>query len=137
MFVDELSLLSIPEMHFGRGWALLVDFIAATHFQTNLNNTHQQQTMALPSRMLHSGDRPPHIPDFTKYQNSALRIINIIYETEELTQGGFLYIWHKAMCSAKGRADGRSMLENLLQHPVVVIEDLIKLVVDFVKDHDC
>jgi hypothetical protein len=124
-------------MHFGRGWALLVDFIAATHFQTNLNNTHDQQAMALPPRILHDDDHPPDIPDFTKYQNTALAIINVIYETEELTDGGVLYLWHKAMCSPKGRADGREMLESLLQHPLIVAEDLVKLIIDFIKDHSC
>lgn len=124
-------------MHFGRGWALLVDFIAATHFQTNLNNTHKQQTMALPPRILHNTDHPPDIPDFNKDQNNALVIINAIYYAEELTDGGFLYLWRKAMCSPQGRADGREMLENLLNYPLVVAKDLVKLVFDFIKDHNC
>jgi len=133
MFEDELYQLSEPEMHFGRGWAVLVDFIAATHFQTNINNTSQQQAIALPPRILNSDDNPPFIRDFTKIQNNALTAINMIYKAETVTEGGFLYIWKKAMCSAKGRADGRDMLENLLEHPVIVLEDLIcKLVIDFI-----
>lgn len=124
-------------MHFGRGWAVLVDFIAATHFQTNMNNTYKQQILALPPRILHSGDRPPHIPDLTKYQNNALAIINVIYNTEKATDGEFLVLWKKAMCSTRGRKDGREMLENLLEHPIVVMEDLIKLVIDFIRDHKC
>ena len=124
-------------MRFGRGWAQLVEFIAATHYETNFNNTSAQQHVTLPPRILHRGDWPPFIADLSKYQNRALLLINAFYDTNKLTGGLFLKFWKKAMCSEEGRAEGRFLLEHLIEHPDVVPEGALKLIYDFIKDHDC
>ncbi|EDO43978.1 predicted protein [Nematostella vectensis] len=137
LFTDVLALLPQPEINFGTGWAQLVKFIAACHFQTNLNNTHAQQILGLPPRMLHSRDHPPFIRDFTTKQNTCLAVINLILDVQKLSNGGALKLWEKAMCSAQGRKDGRNLLENLLVNPLKSAEEFLKVVVDFMRDHDC
>jgi len=126
LFTQEVNLLSLPERKFGVGWALLVEFIAATHFQTNFNNTAEQQ-IALPPRILKSDDRVPFIPDFTQAQNRALLAINFFHSTDVDTEGLLLKFWRRAMCSPKGRAIGRDLLENLIDNPWIIPKKLFKL----------
>ena len=65
--------MSKPEQNFGVGWANIVGFIAACHFETNLNNTSQQQRVLLPPRVLHKGDIPPFIPGKDRSLSAVLR----------------------------------------------------------------
>lgn len=137
MFEEELSLLSEPEIHFGRGWAQLVEFIAATHFETNFNNTLAQQQLALPPRILHQGDRPPFISGLSKFQNRALELINVFYDANRFSGGLFLGFWRKAMCSEEGRAEGRYLMDHLIENLEIAPKEVIKLMYDFMKDHKC
>lgn len=126
LFTEEVSLMSLPERKFGVGWALLVEFIATTYFQTNLNNTADQQT-ALPPRILRGSDKVPFIPDFTAAQNRVLLAINLFHSTNVDTKGLLLKVWRRAMCSPKGRAVGRSLLESIKDDPWIITRKLFKL----------
>ncbi|KAL9951971.1 hypothetical protein ACROYT_G044734 [Oculina patagonica] len=126
LFTEEVSLLSLPERKFGVGWALLVEFIAATHFRTDLNNTGEQQ-MALPPRILKSDDKAPFIPDLSPAQNRALLAINFFHSTNVDTKGLLLKVWRRAMCSPKGRAVGRDLLVNIMVDPWIIPRKLLKL----------
>ena len=118
--------MSLPERKFGVGWALLVEFIATTYFQTNLNNTADQQT-ALPPRILRGSDKVPFIPDFAAAQNRVLLAINLFHSTNVDTKGLLLKVWRRAMCSPKGRAVGRSLLESIKDDPWIITRKLFKL----------
>lgn len=126
LFTEEVNLLSLPERKFGVGWALLVEFIAATHFQTDLNNTAEQQ-YALPPRILKSDDEAPFIPDLSPAQNRALLAINFFHSTNDDSKGLLLKFWRRAMCSPKGRAIGRDLLENIIDDPWIIPRKLFKL----------
>lgn len=126
LFTDEVNLLSKPERKFGEGWALLVDFIAATHFQTNLNNTADQQ-ISLPPRILKTGDNAPFIGDLTPAQNRVILAINLFRSTNTNTGGLLLKFWRRAMCSPQGRAIGLALLENVAEDPWIIPKKLLKL----------
>uniref|UniRef100_A0A669Q8C8 Chromosome 6 open reading frame 58 n=1 Tax=Phasianus colchicus TaxID=9054 RepID=A0A669Q8C8_PHACC len=59
------------EANFGEDWANGVDFIAATHFSTDLHTTNHFQAF-LPQRMLVEGDVLPSISGFSSQQNRVL-----------------------------------------------------------------
>ena len=126
LFTEEVNLLSLPERKFGVGWALLVEFIAATHFQTDLNNTAAQQ-YTLPARILKSDDKAPFIPDLSPTQNRALLAINFFHSTNDDSKGLLLKFWRRAMCSPEGRAIGRDLLENIIDDPWIIPRKLFKL----------
>lgn len=126
LFTEEVNLLPLPERKFGVGWALLVEFIAATHYQTNLNNTAAQQ-FTLPPRILENGDKAPFIPDLTPAQNRVLLAINLFHSTNVNSKGLLLKVWRRAMCSPKGRAVGRDLLESINDDPWIIPRNLFKL----------
>lgn len=126
LFTKEVNLLSVPERKFGVGWALLVEFIAATHFQTNLNNTAVQQ-IALPPRVLVKGDEAPDIKDLSPEQNRVILAINLFHSTNTKTGGLLLKFWRRAMCSPKGRSIGRDLLEDVTEDPWIIPRKLLKL----------
>ncbi|KGL76325.1 UPF0762 protein C6orf58, partial [Tinamus guttatus] len=83
-FQDRLIYLSDPEANFGEDWASGVDFIAATHFSTDLWNTNHFQVF-LPQRMLVEGDVIPFIYDFSTQQNKVLFSLSALHKTNKLT----------------------------------------------------
>ncbi|NXA35487.1 LEG1H protein, partial [Eudromia elegans] len=83
-FQDRLIYLSDPEANFGEDWASGVDFIAATHFSTDLWNTNHFQAF-LPQRMLAEGDVIPFIYDFSPQQNNVLFSLSALHKTNKLT----------------------------------------------------
>ncbi|NXO28941.1 LEG1H protein, partial [Cisticola juncidis] len=111
-FQDRLKYLSHPEATFGEDWANGVDFIAATHFSTDLQTTNTFQAF-LPQRMLVEGDVPPFISDFSPEQNRVLVSLRALHKANELTGGLLLKLWKKAMSTEAGRKLGRKLLENL------------------------
>ena len=126
LFTEEANLLSLPERKFGVGWALLVEFIAATYFQTNFNETADQQT-ALPPRILEPSDKVPFIPDFTAAQNRVLLVIDLFHSTNVDTNGLLLKVWQRAMCSPEGRVVGRSILESVEDDPWIIARKIFEL----------
>ncbi|NWX39335.1 LEG1H protein, partial [Steatornis caripensis] len=83
-FQDSLKYLSDPEANFGEDWANAVDFIAATHFSTDLENTNNFQAF-LPQRMLVEGDVFPSISDFSLQQNRVLLSLRALHKANQQT----------------------------------------------------
>ncbi|NXH28365.1 LEG1H protein, partial [Myiagra hebetior] len=111
-FQDRLKSLSVPEANFGEDWANAVDFIAATHFCTDLPTTNNFQAF-LPQRMLVEGDVPPSISDFSPQQNKVLVSLRALHRASKLTGGLLLKLWQKAMSTEAGREMGRKLIEGL------------------------
>ncbi|XP_009561198.2 protein LEG1 homolog [Cuculus canorus] len=111
-FQDSLKYLSDPEANFGEDWANAVDFIAATHFYTDLQNTNNFQVF-LPQRMLVEADVLPSISDFSPQQNKVLVSLRALHKANQLTGGLLLKIWRKAMSTEAGRQMGRKLIEGL------------------------
>ncbi|NWV54840.1 LEG1H protein, partial [Daphoenositta chrysoptera] len=111
-FQDRLKYLSDPEANFGKDWANAVDFIAATHFCTDLPTTNNFQAF-LPQRMLVEGDVLPSISDFSPQQNKVLVSLRALYKANKLTGGLLLKLWQKAMSTEAGREIGRKLMEGL------------------------
>ncbi|NWV92468.1 LEG1H protein, partial [Machaerirhynchus nigripectus] len=111
-FQDRLKYLPNPEANFGKNWANAVDFIAATHFRTDLPTTNKFQTF-LPQRMLVEGDVPPSISDFSPQQNKVLLSLRALHKVNKLTGGLLLKLWQKAMSTEAGREMGRKLIEGL------------------------
>uniref|UniRef100_A0A8B9GBY3 Chromosome 6 open reading frame 58 n=1 Tax=Amazona collaria TaxID=241587 RepID=A0A8B9GBY3_9PSIT len=72
------------EANFGEDWANAVDFIAATHFSTDLLTTNNFQVF-LPQRMLVVGDAVPFISDFSPQQNRVLLSLSALYKANKIT----------------------------------------------------
>ncbi|NWU67211.1 LEG1H protein, partial [Pterocles burchelli] len=111
-FQDSLKYLSDPEANFGEDWASAVDFIAATHFRTDLPTTNNFQAF-LPQRMLVEGDVLPFICDFSPQQNRVLVSMKALHRANQLTGGLLLKLWRKAMSTEAGRKMGRELIGNL------------------------
>ncbi|KAF1613879.1 UNVERIFIED_CONTAM: hypothetical protein FQV16_0010829, partial [Eudyptes robustus] len=111
-FQDSLKYLSDPEASFGEDWANAVDFIAATHFSTDLQNINNFQAF-LPQRMLIEGDVLPSISDFSPQQNRVLLSLRALHKANQLTGGLLLKLWQKAMSTEAGRKMGRKLIEDL------------------------
>ncbi|NWW02995.1 LEG1H protein, partial [Oreocharis arfaki] len=112
IFQDSLKYLSDPEAKFGSDWANGVDFIAATHFCTDLPTTNNFQAY-LPQRMLVEEDIPPFISDFSPQQNRVLVSLTALQQGNKLTGGLLLKLWQKAMSTEAGREKGRQLIEGL------------------------
>ncbi|KAM6367593.1 LOW QUALITY PROTEIN: protein LEG1 homolog [Alca torda] len=111
-FQDSLKYVSDPEANFGEDWANAVDFIAATHFSTDLQTTNEFQAF-LPQRMLTEGDVLPSISDFSPQQNRVLLSMRALHKANQLTGGLLLKLWQKAMSTEAGRKLGRKLIEDL------------------------
>ncbi|XP_069582170.1 protein LEG1 homolog isoform X2 [Ranitomeya imitator] len=123
-----LNYHSEPEQNFGLDWAMTVDFIAATNFPTNLETTNDFQTF-LPNRTLVNGDKAPNIPDFSEQQNRVLSTLHFLYNSNKSSGGLILRLWRKAMCSEKGRAEGRNLLYSMVHDPKMVPQAMINIII--------
>uniref|UniRef100_A0A8C6ZPP1 Uncharacterized protein n=1 Tax=Nothoprocta perdicaria TaxID=30464 RepID=A0A8C6ZPP1_NOTPE len=123
--LPKLIYLSDPEANFGEDWANGVDFIAATHFSTDLWNTHHFQAF-LPQRMLVEGDVIPFIHDFSPQQNKVL--FSLMSRCVSFQGGLLLKLWRKAMSTEAGRELGRKMIEDLVAsqefNPMEIYDDV-------------
>ncbi|KAM9564074.1 protein LEG1 homolog [Guaruba guarouba] len=111
-FHNSLKYLSDPEANFGEDWANAVDFIAATHFSTDLLTTNNFQVF-LPQRMLVIGDVVPFISDFSPQQNRVLLSLSALYKANKVTGGLLLSLWRKAMSTEEGRKMGQNLIANM------------------------
>ncbi|NWU38050.1 LEG1H protein, partial [Hylia prasina] len=112
-FWDRLKYLSDTEANFGEDWGNGVDFIAATHFSTDLLTTNSFQVF-LPQRMLIEGDVLPSISDFSPEQNKVVVSLRTLHKANKLTGGLSLKLWQKAMSTEAGRKMGRKLIEGLV-----------------------
>ncbi|XP_041043325.1 protein LEG1 homolog [Carcharodon carcharias] len=133
---SKLTYVSVPEAQFGVSWGNAVEFIAATHFPTNFNQTNIFQVY-LPQRMLLASDKPPSIPDLSKEENWALTALDILYEGNKITDGWLLNFWRRSMCSEKGREEGRYLLENVVSNPALILPGIRKILLEFIKNYNC
>ncbi|NXJ98269.1 LEG1H protein, partial [Corythaixoides concolor] len=111
-FQDSLKYLSDPEANFGEDWANGVDFIAATHFSTDLQTVNNFQAY-LPQRMLVEGNLLPSISGFSPQQNRVLLSLRVLHKANQLTGGLLLKLWQKAMSTEAARKLGRKLIEDL------------------------
>lgn len=109
-----------------------MEFIAATHFQTNLNETAEQQA-SLPQRILKTWDIAPFIRDITPAQNRVILAINVFRTANSIPKGWLLKVWRKAMCSPQGREVGLQLLKDVtegsLDNPLQKMKSLINAMV--------
>ncbi|XP_056344776.1 protein LEG1 homolog [Oenanthe melanoleuca] len=122
-FQDRLKYVSGPEANFSEDWANGVDFIAATHFLTDLPTTNNFQAF-LPQRMLVKGDVIPFISDFSPEQNKILLALRALHKANKLTGGLLLKLWQKAMSTEAGREKGRKLMELLISSQKLQLLDL-------------
>ncbi|NWU16970.1 LEG1H protein, partial [Cephalopterus ornatus] len=111
-FQDSLKYLSDPEAIFAEDWSNAVDFLGATHFNTDLPTTNKFQVF-LPPRMLVEGDVLSSIIDFSPQQNKVLVSLRELHKANKLTGGLLLKLWQKAMSTEAGREIGRKLIESL------------------------
>lgn len=129
VYADQLVHLSEPESKFGTSWANLVDFIAEAHFVTDMNGTYAQQQY-LPFRILHAGDVPGHISDLPDLTNRAIVMIEALDSINIKLKNGVLDLWKRAMCSKKGRAEGRKLINECIQDPEALIPGIFAIIAD-------
>ncbi|XP_067884666.1 liver-enriched gene 1, tandem duplicate 1 [Heterodontus francisci] len=135
-FSERLKYISAPEAQFGVSWGSAVEFIAASHFPTNFNQTNTFQVY-LPQRLLLTSDKAPSIPDLSEEENWALVALDILYKGNKMTDGWLLKFWRRCMCSEKGREEGRYLLENIVSNPDLILPGIRKLLLEFIKNHNC
>ncbi|NXK29821.1 LEG1H protein, partial [Piprites chloris] len=111
-FQDSLKYLSDPEANFGEDWSVAVDFLAATHFHTDLPTINKFQVF-LPPRILVEGDVLQSISDFSPEQNKVLVSLRGLHKANKLTGGLLLKLWQKAMSTEAARKIGRKLIESL------------------------
>ena len=123
LFQDTLSLLSTPEKRFGRSWAGIVDFIAATNFRCDLVTTNVLQYL-LPPRILQEDDTVPFISDINRLQNRAILLVDGLFVLNATTDGRTQNLWDYMMCvSELSRSYGREMITLGIYRPVVALKD--------------
>ncbi|KAM3860978.1 protein LEG1 homolog [Diretmus argenteus] len=104
---------SSPEVAFANSWLDSAQYVAATHFQSNIERTLMFMT-PLPSRVLKKGDRAPYIADLSKEENHTLSTFSWMKSINSLLGGTLTRLWRRAMCSASTRERGRALMEQLL-----------------------
>ncbi|XP_071760821.1 protein LEG1 homolog [Centroberyx gerrardi] len=107
---------SAPEVSFANSWMNSAEYIAAAHFQSNIQNSVQFMT-PLPSRVLKEGDEPPNIADLSQEENHTLSIFSWMRNINSLLGGSLVRMWRGAMCSVATREKGRALLEQVLLNP--------------------
>ncbi|XP_063299236.1 protein LEG1 homolog [Pelobates fuscus] len=131
-----LNYLSTQERTFGRSWATAVEFIAATQFSTDFENTNTFQVY-LPHRLLTEEDKAPNIADFTQGQNMVLSSLQLINKVNTFSGGHLLQLWKKAMCSEDGRIIGRELIQNIATEPGFAVSKMIAIIKELIKNVAC
>lgn len=137
LFTNKLKYQSQPEQRFALSWANLVNFIGSCHFITDLNNTEFMQATLLPKRLLRTDDHPPFINDFSQDVNACLFITEALRDTNLATDNLILNLWNRAMCTPKGRTDGRFFLTHVIVQPKTLIESFLTILGDIIKSPGC
>uniref|UniRef100_A0A667YHD6 Protein LEG1 homolog n=1 Tax=Myripristis murdjan TaxID=586833 RepID=A0A667YHD6_9TELE len=104
-----------PEVSFANSWLNSAEYIAAVHFQSNIQNSVPFMT-PLPSRVLKAGDQPP-IDDLSTEENHSLKTFGWMKTMNTLMGGRLVTKWRDSMCSIERRAKGRDLLEQLVLNP--------------------
>nr|XP_020488107.1 protein LEG1 homolog [Labrus bergylta] len=104
---------SAPEMSFANSWLNSGEFVAAAHFQSNLEKASKFIT-PLPGRILKEGDVAPNIEGLSDAENNVLNTFSWMDTLDKAVDGSLVSYWKKAMCSLRTREQGSQLLEELL-----------------------
>ncbi|XP_069463597.1 protein LEG1 homolog [Ambystoma mexicanum] len=135
-FENRLLFLTRPEEQFALDWAMAVNFITATHFHSDFETTHTFQTVLAP-RMLTAEDHAPRISDFSKGQNRVLSNLRRLKNMNKSTGGFLLKMWNKAMCTKRGREEGRHFLLKMTTSSNIPFTEVFRIITALVQDPLC
>eukprot|EP01062_Namystynia_karyoxenos_P069334 TRINITY_DN64846_c0_g1_i1.p1 TRINITY_DN64846_c0_g1~~TRINITY_DN64846_c0_g1_i1.p1 ORF type:complete len:390 (+),score=143.26 TRINITY_DN64846_c0_g1_i1:80-1171(+) len=128
---------SAEEQRFGLVWANLIDFVAALERPMTFSDTNNLQAALIPPRILRKGDRAPFIKDFTKTQNTAMAVMDLVYDANKISSGGALRMFQRLCCTPEGRAAANQAADDALFNTTRVPRDVLRLLEDLVIRHPC
>ncbi|XP_020488109.2 protein LEG1 homolog [Labrus bergylta] len=104
---------SAPEVSFANSWQNSAEYVAAAHFQSNLEKA-SKFLIPLPGRVLKEGDVAPNIEGLSTEENNSLYTFSWMDSINTTLGGTLVNMWKKAMCSVVAREKGRELLEQVL-----------------------
>ncbi|CAB1340268.1 unnamed protein product, partial [Coregonus sp. 'balchen'] len=128
----KMSYYSSPEVAFANTWMNAADYMAATYFQSNLNNSVLFMR-SLPSRVLQEGDSAPNIADLSTEENHTLYIFSWMTSMNRILMGSLVKMWRSAMCSDKAREKGRELLQNLVLDPKFAVSTFVSILTEMTR----
>ncbi|KAK6297341.1 protein LEG1 homolog [Coregonus clupeaformis] len=128
----KMSYYSSPEVAFANTWMNAADYMAATYFQSNLNNSVLFMR-SLPSRVLQEGDSAPNIDDLSTEENHTLYIFSWMTSMNRILMGSLVKMWRSAMCSDKAREKGRELLQNLVLDPKFAVSTSVSILTEMTR----
>ncbi|CAG5928197.1 unnamed protein product [Menidia menidia] len=120
---------SSEELAFVNSWLNSAEYVAAAHFQANLEKSTLFLT-PLPSRILRAGDVAPNIADLSQEENHSLSIFSWMNNINNLLGGSLVRMWKSAMCSVATREKGRDLLEQLLLNPGFATSTFLSIITE-------
>ncbi|KAM9703915.1 protein LEG1 homolog [Menidia menidia] len=120
---------SSEELAFVNSWLNSAEYVAAAHFQANLEKSTLFLT-PLPSRILRAGDVAPSIADLSQEENHSLSIFSWMNNINNLLGGSLVRMWKSAMCSVATREKGRDLLEQLLLNPGFATSTFLSIITE-------
>ncbi|XP_028253554.1 liver-enriched gene 1, tandem duplicate 1 [Parambassis ranga] len=118
---------SAEEVAFVNSWLNSAEYVAAAHFQSNMERSVKFIT-PLPSRILREGDSAPNISDLSQEENHSLAVFSWMRSINSLLGGTLLRMWKNAMCSVDTREKGGQLLEQLLLNPSFATNTFLALI---------
>ncbi|XP_054474453.1 liver-enriched gene 1, tandem duplicate 1 isoform X2 [Anoplopoma fimbria] len=118
---------SSVEQSFSKSWQNSADYVAAAHFQSNLEKSVMFMN-PLPGRILQEGDSAPNIADLSDAENHTLYVFSWMTNINNILGGSLVRMWKNAMCSVTTREKGREMLEQLLLNPRFATSTFLSIV---------
>ncbi|XP_034756944.1 protein LEG1 homolog [Etheostoma cragini] len=118
---------SSSEVSFQNSWLNSAEYVAAAHFQSNLQNS-ALFISPLPSRVLQVNDNAPNIADLSSEENHTLYVFSWMDSVNSLLGGTLVRMWRSAMCSVNTREKGRQMLEQLLLDPTFATQTFLSII---------
>ncbi|CAB1342829.1 unnamed protein product [Coregonus sp. 'balchen'] len=128
----KMSYYSSPEVSFANNWMNSADYVAATYFQSNLNNSVLFMS-PLPSRVLQEGDSAPNIADLSTEENHTLYIFGWMTRMNRILMGSLVRMWRSAMCSDKAREKGRELLQDLVHDPKFAASTFVSILKEMIR----
>ncbi|KAJ8008980.1 hypothetical protein DPEC_G00084060 [Dallia pectoralis] len=129
---EKMSAYSSPEVLFANNWMNSADYVAATYFLSNINNSVLFMS-PLPSRVLKEGDSPPNIADLSSEENHTLYMFDWMNRMNRYLFGSLVKMWRSAMCSDKAREKGRELLQDLVQNPKFAASTFLSILTEMVR----
>ena len=78
----------------------------------------------------------PRVFYFTQITNRAIVMIEGLAGINADSKGEVLRLWKRAMCSRKGRVEGRNLINNAIRDPALLIPGIFKLIDDILTPCD-